>query len=572
MANEVTILVTDKYQAGGGFDQAGRRASGFGATMGRVGKSMTAFGAKATTRLTLPLIAGFGLAQQASSNLAEAQNATNVVFGEASGIIDRAAKTSAQSMGLSQRAFREAVTPMGAMLQNLGFSAQEAGTHSVTLAQRAADMASVFNTDVSEALDAINAGLRGEADPLERFGVGLKESAVTAKALEMGLGDTASELTDNQKQQARLALIMEQTDKIAGDFANTSGEAANKQRILKAEAEDSAAAFGQNLQPAMDKLLGTLADLLGWFNQLSPGWQKFIIFAGLALAALGPLVGIIGTLITAIGGVATALTFLAAHPIILAIIALIAVIVLLIVHWDKVKAVAGAAWDFIFGKAKSVFDWLKRNWPLILAILTGPIGLAVLAIVRHWDTIRRGAGAALSWVGRHASNIIGAVVRFFQALPGRVAGAVRRIPGLFYSAMRSAWRTVVDFVNSIVDFIWSIPRRIAGIAGAILDRLPSPGGGIPFIPGIAHGGITGAQGGGPRSGMTMVGEHGIELVDLPAGARVHGNAMTRGILAGAGRATLVVVVNVAGSIRSDRELVGLIRDELGRGGLRGALA
>ncbi|MQA17739.1 MAG: hypothetical protein GEV09_27820, partial [Pseudonocardiaceae bacterium] len=48
-------------------------------------------------------------------------------------------------------------------------------------------MASVFNVDVSEALDAIQAGLRGEADPLERFGVGLTDAAVRAHAVELGL-------------------------------------------------------------------------------------------------------------------------------------------------------------------------------------------------------------------------------------------------------------------------------------------------------------------------------------------------------------------------------------------------
>jgi predicted nucleic acid-binding Zn-ribbon protein len=51
---------------------------------------------------------------------------------------------------------------------------------------------------------------------------------------------------------------------------------------------------------------------------------------------------------------------------------------------------------------------------------------------------------------------------------------------------------------------------------------------------LAHGGIIGAQGGGPRSRQTLVGEQGPELVDLAPGSRVHSNPDTRRIMAGAG--------------------------------------
>ncbi len=59
--------------------------------------------------------------------------------------------------------------PIGALLQNMGMGLDATADNTTKLTQRAADMASVFNVDVSEALGAIQAGLRGEADPLERF-------------------------------------------------------------------------------------------------------------------------------------------------------------------------------------------------------------------------------------------------------------------------------------------------------------------------------------------------------------------------------------------------------------------
>ena len=72
--------------------------------------------------------------------------------------------------------------------------------------------------------------------------------------------------------------------------------------------------------------------------------------------------------------------------------------------------------------------------------------------------------------------------------------------------------------------------------------------------------------------MTLVGEQGPELVRLPYGSRVYPNGATRGMMNGGGGGTTVVNLYVQGSIRSDRDLVKLIRDEFVNGGFRGALS
>src|SRR3970040_1753858 len=64
----------------------------------------------------------------------------------------------------------------------------------LALSAAAEDARSHFNPDVNDALAAIQAGLRGEADPLERFGVRLSQAAVKAKALEMGLVGATGEM------------------------------------------------------------------------------------------------------------------------------------------------------------------------------------------------------------------------------------------------------------------------------------------------------------------------------------------------------------------------------------------
>ena len=82
---------------------------------------------------------------------------------------------------------------------------------------------------------------------------------------------------------------------------------------------------------------------------------------------------------------------LSANPIGLVVIAIAALVVGLVIAYKKsetFRKIVDAAFNAVWDIAKKLFSWFKANWPLLLAILTGPIGIAVLAIVRHWDTIR----------------------------------------------------------------------------------------------------------------------------------------------------------------------------------------
>lgn len=241
-------------------------------------KNKLVSGLKAGSTAVATFVAGLGAATialgvksvQAASNLQESMNAVNVTFGEAADIINEFGENSVKQAGLSRRAFNEAVVPIGAMLQNMGQSAEDAANSSVQLAQRAADLASVFNTDLNQAITAIQAGLRGEADPLERFGVGLSETAVQAYAVKEGIAAAGSELTAQQKSVARLGLLFQQTNKFAGDFVNTSDGLANSQRIAAASLEEVQAQIGEKLIPAVKRVRDALgASLVEFWNDNS---------------------------------------------------------------------------------------------------------------------------------------------------------------------------------------------------------------------------------------------------------------------------------------------------------------
>lgn len=200
--------------------------------------------------------------------------------------------------------------------------------------------------------------------------------------------------------------------------------------------------------------------------------------------------------------------------------AVIAILVAMGVGFDDVKRIAASAWSFITSAASKAKDWLARNWPLVLGILTGPFGLAAVAIVKNWDT----------------------VVAFFRGLPGKIAGFFSGLAETIKGPFVAAFRAIKSLWNSTVGgFGFSTPSWIPGIGGKSFH-----------IPKMHTGGIfPGAPG---TEGLAL----------LQAGERV--------IPANQAGVAPSVVINVAGSVLSERELVRVVRDEMVRGGFRGALA
>lgn len=236
--------------------------------------------------------AGAKQAIDAASDLNESVNAVNVTFGESARQILEWSETAAQAAGLSRRAFNEAAVPIGALLQNMGLDSQEAAEQTIILAQRAADLASVFNTDLTTALRAISSGLRGQSEPLLAFGVDMRQAAVDANALEQGLSDQEPILQKIDK-------LLRDSAQAAGDFANTSGELANQERILRAEVENLAARIGDRLLPVQQRLLQLSNDLItavgDFFNTLDES------------GAIDRFGDAIGDLLTNLGNIRTAL-------------------------------------------------------------------------------------------------------------------------------------------------------------------------------------------------------------------------------------------------------------------------
>ena len=271
--------------------------------------------------VTLPILASGAAAIKFASDVAESTNAVNVVFKDSAKVITDWGKNSAKQAGLFSADFNQAAATVGAQLINTGSATKEAADQTILLTQRAADMASIFNTDVNTALQAIQSQLRGESEPIRKFAISIDEAAVNAKALSLGLVDAKGEVTTYGKAQARVALILEQTAKFQGDFVNTSDEFENGLRVTTALAKEQAAEFGKQLLPAINDIVQSSGRMLEGLSNLSDTQRKNIITIAGFSAALGPAIAAVNGISKAIVAMNASLL---ANPIVLATTALVA--------------------------------------------------------------------------------------------------------------------------------------------------------------------------------------------------------------------------------------------------------
>lgn len=192
-----------------------------------------------------------GRSAQAASDLAEEGAKSQEVFGESARGIRAWADQTAGSIGIARNEALKATGVFGNLFGTVGIGQKDAADMSRVLVELAADLASFNNANPEDVLNAIRSGLIGEAEPLRRYGVLLSEARVQQVALATTGKDNVKALTDQEKAQARYAIILQDTQSAQGDVERTSDSLANQQRRLAAETNDLAADFGGVLVPAM---------------------------------------------------------------------------------------------------------------------------------------------------------------------------------------------------------------------------------------------------------------------------------------------------------------------------------
>lgn len=271
--------------------------------------------------------------------------------------------------------------------------------------------------------------------------------------------------------------------------------------------KDLTTAFFEN-----EQLITTIAIVLGTLTAAVLAFNAATILSNASMVAQEVILNamilaetIATATTTALG---TAIAFLTSPItlVIAAIGALIAIIYLLIKNWDAVKEAASKCWDWIVQKWKGASEWFKN------VILT--------PLMTRWNTFWTGVktGASNAWtnlqniwsgcVGWFKSTIISPVGSAFKGLwEGIKSFLTNPLEGI-KTMFRNAFNWIIGKVNAVIGGLNKIkmPDWVPGLGGKGIN--------IPKIPTLWKGSNY------TLGGLTLVGEQGPELVNMPRGASV----------------------------------------------------
>lgn len=226
-----------------------------------------------------------------------------------------------------------------------------------------------------------------------------------------------------------------------------------------------------------------------WIKQAaltSAAWLRTLVQYGIQVAAAAAQ-----TLLA--GARMAAAWLLAMGPIGLIVAAVAGAVALIIANWDTVKNAVAAVWAWIQGAINNVINWIKANWPLLLGILMGPIGLAIAWIIQNfdkvqafiagvWTGIQNGASAAWNFIKGVFGGVGAWFTGVFQAAWNGITNIWSRVSGFFsgiWSNITGAFNGVRDLGKNIVQGLWNgindmvgwVKDKISGFSKNVLDGI-----------------------------------------------------------------------------------------------------
>lgn len=447
--------------------------------VGKLKQSMSALGigmkGLAAGAIGFGATAAFAIGKQAvgaASNLQQSMGAVDDVFKSSAKQVHAYAQKAADAVGLSRNQYNEMATLIGTQLKNGGTAANQLADQANKVIKIGADLSAQFGGSTKDAVDALSAALKGERDPIEKYGISLTQNAIDAEAAALGYKKVNGQLTTQATQAATLSLIHKQSADSTGKFARETDTLAHKQQVLSAKWEDAKAKLGNMLLPIVTKVTGFIADHIVPLIGKLPG-----LLAGLGRVIGGVFVGAWRLLVGVVKAAASALKI--AWEVIKMVFQLGVTAVSAVM--SGLATVVGLAWEgvkMVFSAAISV---VKFAWEGFLALLRG--GAAVI------QGVLNGLKVAAGWLGSAFQGLLGVVKSIWNGIKTAISAAAHQIKitfqtivgsigmviGWFGKLLSKVWNVMGQIISSIWNGITKVVSWVAGIPGKIVKAFGNAG-------------------------------------------------------------------------------------------------
>ena len=240
------ITSTEKYNA------SARKAT---STTGKFTSGLKALNVAAVA-ITFRKIGHFiAQAVTESNKYQEDLNLFTVALGQYAAEAQNYAEKVSDVMGIDPAQWLRNQGVFNTLLTGFGDTAERAQLMSQNLTQLGYDISSFFNISIEDAMQKLQSGISGELEPLRRLGYDLSQARLEQTALNLGVKESVSAMTQAEKAELRYYAIMTQVTTAQGDMARTLEAPANQLRILQAQLTQAARAIGNIFIPALNAIL-----------------------------------------------------------------------------------------------------------------------------------------------------------------------------------------------------------------------------------------------------------------------------------------------------------------------------
>lgn len=465
-------------------DQSKDRFEAWGTTLDKASRG-AAIGLTALTGVAV-------LSGAAAADAEQAIGAVDAVYGAYADKVHGYAEQAAQSVSLSETEYSNMAAIIGSQFKNMGIPMDEVAVKTDEMIGLGADLAATFGGTTADAVNALSSLFRGETDPIEQFGVSIKEADINAQLATMGLTGLEGEAAKTARTQAILALLTKQTADAQGQHARESDTASGAMGQMQAQIGNASAALGTALLPLIAEGSGMLGEFATWVSENTSLVGGLAIGAGVLAGAILLANGaykayaLVSGVVTAVqaastgGWIANTGAMIANKATSVAIMALYvkdfvigmartaAGLAVSTGAWIANTAAVGVARGMALASAVATGIQTAAQWANNAAWLASPVTWIILAIIvaigllvaaaiwlfNNWDSVTRFIGEAwanvAAWFQQVGANIASWWTGLWTGIGQFVASAWQN---WIVAPIRGAWMWVQSALQAGLAFI-----------------------------------------------------------------------------------------------------------------------
>lgn len=184
-------------------------------------------------------------------------------------------ETMGKNLGLDITQITNYQASMMQLTNSMGLTGEVSVNTSKALSMLAGDLSSIKNVDLATVMNDLQSGIVGQSRAMRKYGSDITVAALQEEAYANNVSKSVSEMTQAEKVQLRLLVMLKSSKYAYGDLAKTINQPANQVRMLKNNMVALARTIGslflpiiQAVLPVINALVMSLRQLFSWIASL----------------------------------------------------------------------------------------------------------------------------------------------------------------------------------------------------------------------------------------------------------------------------------------------------------------